>query len=166
MDATHIALFCIAAAFAVYLFVQVRPAFSPRRRALHGELRLPAREPSRELRAAAPSRSPTPADRSTREPLGGSVGLFLRARADPGARPSAAWWLPSVRVRLLASILERRMGASVEPEERPAFVAMASAAAPLRRPAAPALHAKLMTRLIAHEEAALTHSADRPEPSG
>ncbi len=173
MDATHIALFCIAAAFAVYLFVQVRPAFSPRRRALYGELRAARARAeaasSEPLRAIALADAGEIAARASRWVA--ASGLFLRAlRADPRALELIGRMVAALgpRPRLLASILERRMGAiGEEPEERPAFVAMARALLPLYEgPLRRRFHAKLMTRLIAHEEAALTHSADRPEPSG
>jgi hypothetical protein len=172
MDATRIALIGIAVAFAAYLFVQVRPALSPRRRALYGELRAArkrAEEASSEpARASALADAAEIAARASRWVA--ASGLFLRAlRADPQGlelvtRMAAAL---SPRPRLLASILERRMGGIGDgPEERPAFVVMAKALlalyeGPLRR----RFHAKLIARLIAHEEAALTHAADRSEPS-
>lgn len=171
MDATRIALIGIAAAFAAYLFVQVRPAFSPRRRALYAELRAARKraevadsEPARALALADAAEIAVRANRWV-----AASGLFLRAlRADPHGlelvtRMAAVL---SPRPRLLASILERRMGAMGDGvDERPAFVAMARALlalyeGPLRR----RFHAKLMARLIAHEEAVLTHEADRAEP--
>lgn len=172
MDATRIALIGIAAAFAAYLFVQVRPALSPRRRALYAELRA-ARKRAEEA-DSEPARATALADAGEIAARGGrwvaASGLFLRAlRAAPHdlelvSRLSAAL---SPRPRLLASILERRMGAVGEgPDERPAFVAMARALLPLYEgPLRRRFNAKLMARLIAHEEAALTHAADRAEPS-
>lgn len=171
MDATRIALIGIAASFAAYLFVQVRPALSPRRRALYSELR--AARKRAEAAGSEPERAVALADaaeiaaRASRWVA--ASGLFLRAlRADPHGihlvtRMTAAL---SPRPRLLASILERRMGAVGDgPDDRPSFVAMARALlalyeGPLRR----RFHAKLIARLIAHEEAALTRAADRAEP--
>jgi hypothetical protein len=172
MDATRFALIGIAVAFAAYLFIQVRPALSPRRRALYGELRAARKRAeaasSESERAVALADAGEIAARASRWVA--ASGLFLRAlRADPHGlalitRMSAAL---SARPRLLASILERRMGAIGEgPEERAAFVTMGRALlelyeGPLRR----RFHAKLMARLIAHEEAVLIRAADRAEPS-
>ena len=96
-------------------------------------------------------------------------GLFLRAlRADPENLELVTRMRDALapRPRLLASILERRMGAIDDgPSERPAFVAMARALLPLYEgPLRRRFHAKLMARLLAHEEAALTHADDRAEP--
>ncbi|MBL8744573.1 MAG: hypothetical protein JNK04_25870 [Myxococcales bacterium] len=171
MDATRIALIGIAAAFAVYLFVQVRPALSPRRRALYAELRAARQRAetatSEPARAVALSDAGEVAARASRWVA--ASGLFLRAlRADPENLELVTRMRDALapRPRLLASILERRMGAIDDgPSERPAFVAMARALLPLYEgPLRRRFHAKLMARLLAHEEAALTHADDRAEP--
>ena len=172
MDATQFALIGIAAVFGGYLLVQVRPAFSPRGRALLAEVRAARKRAtdagSPALQALALTDGGGAAARAKRWVA--AAGLFLRAlRADPAAVDLVSRMVKALdhRPRLLASILERRMGALSEASaERPAFIAMARAleqlyAGPLRR----RFQAKLVSRLIRHEEMALTHDADSAEPS-
>ncbi len=159
MDATQITLIGVAVVFGGYLLVQVRPAFSPRGRALLAEVRSSRKRATEattpELRAVLLAQAGEAAARAKR--WVSAAGLFLRAlRADPESvslitRMTAAL---SPRPRLLGSILERRMDSLSESDRgRRAFIAMARALVdlyqgPLRR----RFHAKLIGRLIGHEE--------------
>lgn len=161
METSQIALLIVAGFFVGYLLLQVRPLFSPKRRALLSEVRSSRKraldattDHDRAAALMAGGRAAAQAKRYT-----SAAGLFLRAlRLDPASvelvETAAASLAP--RPRLGRTLFERRLAAlTAEGVRGPAYVALVKALADVYRknPRWRGL-AAVMDRLGEHEAAA------------